>query len=646
LADAAAGLVVVGFVSLDAAALETPPLAGEQAQVDVTESVAVIYNADNRNSRRADVASQADDEWGLISNRVEARANWKKWQAGVRLDSAWFYTARSPTDISLALIKLEHGGNLPQVYTDTDAALFVQKFYQAGDELRDRFVHWTYPAKYNLTYATRDVEATLGDFNAQFGRGLALSVRKEGEVSGDTTIRGARITGRLRAEPLRFKLTGLAGTSNPLRIDEASGRHLGTTADVRSGITTVTEAGMPRRTASSFDPEPRPNFAPDLIYGLELEGRSRMVGLSLSGVRLARACFAGAVGCEPLSADRVRSAGVIQNAGATLEFPDLFGSGAAHIEYVHQTLSDFTSAADVEPSASAQGDALYASLSLHDKPLSLTLEGKHYRDFYPLRGNVDLGGAREFSTVQYSTPPTTMPVWNDTEYEGFNTCVTGGRAKLDIQVGKRVSVFGWVGRYNTWAESVAASTCDVHDSNLNRVWDFAEGTELRSRSGRTHGEALVGTRFDSTDRVIVDERNSATNIFYRELYARYDVVAALSGVHSLQFQGWHRRRRQTQGGPDEPWFQGTTVTALQWGSALNLAFGFEYDQNPAFPDIYLNGQLRYELDGDGSWLPWNAGPSHVVVFAGQRQGGLRCVAGVCRVFPPFEGVRVDLSLGF
>lgn len=625
-------------------AFETPPLGDTPVQVDVTESLSLSYHGDNRNDRRADVASQADDDWGLVSNRIEARANWKAWQLGLRLDSAWFYTSRSATDISLGLLELEHGGRLPDTYEEEDADLFVQKFFQAGDELSDRFVSWSYPAKLSLTYSTRELEATLGDFYAQFGRGLVLSVRKQDELASDTTLRGARATGTLRMDDLRFRLTALAGTANPLRVDEASGRHLGTTGDVRDGLAAWTEAGMPRMTPSSFDPEPRPNFAPDLLYGFELSARTKPAGLSFSGTRLERQCAGSGSACEPLANDLVRAAGVIDTFGVALDLPDLWGHGAFYVEIARQRLSDYRTALGAQAPDATEGGAVYGSLNLHQRPVAFTLEGKHYRNFHPLRANVDIGSAREFTPVQYSSPPTTMPVWSDTEFDGFNLCVTGGRARVDLELAERISVFGWVGRYDTWGESVAVGTCDAVDDNLNRIWDFAQGFELGSADRASRAEALVGSRFDATDREILDPQGEPTQVFYRELYARHHFVRRLVREVSASFEGWHRRRRQTLGGPDEPWFQGTTVTGLQLGTRWGLALGFEYDQNPAFPDLYLNGQLRYEFEGLG--VPWQAGPSSLVLFAGQRQGGLRCVSGVCRVYPPFEGVRLDLTLGF
>jgi hypothetical protein len=34
------------------------------------------------------------------------------------------------------------------------------------------------------------------------------------------------------------------------------------------------------------------------------------------------------------------------------------------------------------------------------------------------------------------------------------------------------------------------------------------------------------------------------------------------------------------------------------------------------------------------------------VFVGQRRGAIRCVSGVCRLFPPFEGAKFELTSRF
>lgn len=628
----AASQVIALAITLLAApvwALEAGSLDGVPVNVDITESSSLVANTDNRNERRSDVNAQADDDWTLWYNRLNVQANWKGFQAGLRLDSAWFLQSRSPTDISLSLLELENGGQLPQTFDEDDADFFVDKFFQAGDELQDRFVNWVYPAKYNLRYKNQHFEATVGDFYSQLGRGLVLSVRKQDELSSDSTIRGARLTGRLRLPGARFKATALAGTMNPLRIDEASGRYLAVNSEVTPGLVAVTEAGNPHAESSAFDPDPRPNYIPDRVLAAQLESRFFGLGLGLQGSSLTRGCISQGGDCASLATDIVRSAGRINTGGVFVDLPRLTDELSLYVEYAHQNLSDFRGVSR----GGVSGDAVYASLNYIRRPFAVTFEGKHYRRFFPLLANIDVGRAREFTPVQYSAPPTTEAIWNDTEFEGFNTCVTGGRSKFDWEAGDNESLFAWVGYYNTWAETGAAGSCEVNDDNLNRVWDVAAGTEMSAHQHKSRAGATVGARFDNTDRIIADERGGETTVFYREVYTRYDIIRWIGGGNSLQFQGFHRYRRQVLGGPDEPWLQGTTITSLQLGADLNFAFGFEYDENPAFPDLYFNGQVRYNLDS----------ASNLSLFVGQRQGGLRCVSGVCRVFPPFEGARLDAT---
>jgi hypothetical protein len=140
-------------------------------------------------------------------------------------------------------------------------------------------------------------------------------------------------------------------------------------------------------------------------------------------------------------------------------------------------------------------------------------------------------------------------------------------------------------------------------------------------------------RDDTTARNLGTEQNP-TQVFYREAYTRYDALFHIRGRYSVQFQGWHRYQNQTIGGPDEPWAVGQTVNALEIAPFGNFALGVEYDTNPRTPDLYFNGQATYRMTSG----------SNISLFVGQRRGAQMCVAGVCRVFPPFEGARLDLTL--
>ncbi|MCA9629742.1 MAG: hypothetical protein KC766_18835 [Myxococcales bacterium] len=618
-------------LSPGANAFDAGTIDDEPVQLDVTNATSVLYNANNRDSRPNDVTRAANDDWGLLYNRLNLQASTGKWQLGLRLDTAWFYTSPNAVDIATELERARPRPLAPGSLAPPD--YFRQRFYEAGGELSNRYVNWTYPAKYYVGYTSRDVELTLGDFYAQFGRGLVLSVRKLDELSSDITIRGARATSHLDVDDAKLKLTLLGGEMNPLRLDEASGRYLGVTSDVTPGFLAITEAGMPHQVETDFIPSANPTYAPDRIVGAQVEAGPKQFTLGTQGVVLFRQ--------DPLNSDTVRTAKHVFVGSQSLDIPRVGDFGAAYIEAAVQSLDG--------PANIDAGHALYASFNIFADPVTILLEGKHYRRFFPLSANVDLNHAREFNLVQYNAPPTTEVFYNDTQFETFNVCVSGGRAKTDFHAGKDEDLFVWLGYYNTWSESASNDQCDIADDKRNRVLDAAVGAELTSQQRKSRASITLGGRNDVADRELQTAGGEQTDIAYQEGYVRYDVIRWIDGPYSLQFQGWHRRRRQTLGGPEGGWWEGQHLTGFEWAPHVSLAFGVEYNSNELFAasdtaspselsdvTLYFNGQATYRIDSASS----------VSLFVGQRRGSLRCVGGVCRVFPPFEGARLDATLRF
>lgn len=609
-----------------ALALEPTDVLGTAVAFDVTETSSLFYNFDNRDSRANQVPTRANDNWGLWYNRANVQANGGAWQVGVRIDNAWFFRSPNPTQIGLDLVNTrpaEPGGTSAPTY-------FRQKVDEAGIELSNRYINWLYPAKYYASYSSPVLELSLGDGYVQFGRGLVLSLRKLDELASDTTLRGARVTGRVKNGDFALRVTGVAGTLNPLRIDPASGRYLGVDRSVTPGLVGVLEAGMPRAIASDFAPNTGNcatfatcGYAPDRIFGAQVEVSHGTAKLGLQSSLLERD--------TPLASDVVRSAKRVATASASFELSDLAGHGAAYLEVA---LQDLTPAGGAAPKLDP-GQAVYLSVSLLEGPLSLLFEGKHYRRFFPLLANVSVLRAREFSTLAASTPPTTEALFIDTEFENFNTCVSGGRMRGDLALSSVASTYAWVGYYESFDELAANDGCSVSRQTKNRVWDTATGFELHSHDRRSKADLSVGSRVDDSDRGLATDRGPSTQ-FYREIYTRHQANAALGGALSLDLQGWHRRRHQTVGGPGVPWSEGDELLSLEYAPHWSLAFGFSYDTNPEVPPTYLNGQIGYRPSTDSS----------VSLFVGQRRGALRCVGGVCRVFPPFEGVGLDATLRF
>jgi len=620
--------IALGILSAapELSALEPVQVWGAPVAIDVTNTSSLLYNVDNRDTRPNQVATLANDHWGLFYNRLNVLANGGKWQAGLRLDNAWFFASPDPTQIGLDLVRsrpFTPGGAPAPVY-------FRQKVEEAGVELSNRYINWFYPAKYYFTYTTPALELGLGDVYVAFGRGLVLSLRKLDELASDTTLRGARVTARVRGDQVSLRATAVAGSLNPLRIDPASGRYLGVDSSVTPGFVTLTEAGMPRAVATDYVSDTGDcrtfatcSYAPDRIFGGQAEVSHKSAKFALQGSWLQRS--------TPLSNDLVRSADRIATGSASFELADLGGHGGAYLEVA---LQDLRHAESSTPKLDL-GQAVYLSVNVLAGPLSLLFEGKHYRRFFPLLANVSPLRAREFGMLAASAPPTTEALFIDTAFEGFNTCVSGGRLRGDLALSRIASVYGWAGYYESFAESLANETCQVSKDTRNRVLDSAAGVELRSRDRRSKADISFGSRVDDTDRALLTDHGE-THVFYREVYTRHQGTWALGGPFSLELQGWHRRRHQTLGGPGVPWNQGDELIGFDYAPHWSVALGFSYDTNPAVPPTYVNGQLGYRISSDSS----------LTLFVGQRRGALRCVGGVCRVFPPFEGAALDLTLRF
>jgi hypothetical protein len=601
-----------------------PAKAEPVARVDVTNATTLLYAADNRDFAPNQVATVVNDDWGVFYNRLNVQAAREGLTLSLRLDTAWYFVSPDPTAVALELVRRRP----PDPDGLSDPAYFRSKVYEAGGELSNRYINWTYPAKLTASYRTARAEVTAGDFYAELGRGFVLSVRKRDELASDDSIRGLRLTGSADLGSASVRLTALGGALNPLRIDEGTGRYLGVDGSVTPSFLALTEAGMPRAIATDFAPETGTcastrtcTYAPDRVAAAEFELGLRPVKLGTQASVLVR---------QPaLSPDIVRSAGSILTGSQSIGATTNDGSLDVYAEGAFQRLFARRDEPELDP-----GYALFLSGTLTRMPLVLLVEGKHYRRFFPLRANVDTARAREFSQLAWSAPPTTADPSNDTELDNFNTCVTGGRARGDYRLRRGVSVFSWLGYWETYSESFSNDRCEIDEQHRNRVWDTAVGFELASGDGGTRGKVSTGTRFDDTDRAYTVP-GGTTTVYYRELSARYDLTHRLGKDFTLELSGTHRRRRHALTGSREAWLEGEHLTALDW-RIWSFGAVVEYNSDPLPPNLYVNGTVRVRPTSQSS----------VALFAGQRRSSLRCVGGVCQVRPGFEGVRLDGSVSF
>jgi hypothetical protein len=619
----AAARRVLAAALLSGAHLSAEERPGSAVQLEVTEATTLLYAWDNRDYAPNDVASLVNDDWGVWYNRLNIQASTGDFRFGLRLDNAWYFTSPDPTAIALELSERRPPSNAGV----SAPTYFRNKVFEAGGELSNRYINWLYPAKFSATWSRPELEVTAGDLYAELGHGLVLSVRKRDELASDDTVRGARLNARLRAGSVRIGITALGGSLNPLRIDEGSGRYLAVDDSVTPGFLKLTEAGMPHAVATDFVRDPGNcaafatcTYAPDRVVAGQLTLGLERLKLGTQGSFLARQAA--------LSNDSVRSADTIGTLSQSFELSSADGNASFQVEAATQKLGH-----DDGERALPAGHAVYASATFALAPLALLVEAKHYRRFFPLLANVNVANAREYAQLAWSAPPTAEASFVDTEFGSSNTCVSGGRARADVALARGVSVFGWFGLFQTFGE-VPNDRCETAAAYRNDIFDLASGFELRGRDGRSRATATAGTRFDDADAELAPEVRESRA--YRELYARYDAVHALAGPFTLELQGFHRRRRRPLEGSPLPWFEGEHTTGLGVGAAWTFAIGVEYDTNLQPPDAYLNGLVRFRPTPE----------STVSLFGGQRRSSLRCVGGVCRVVPGFEGVRLDASVRF
>lgn len=662
-----------------ALAAEVGEIAGDPVSLSVTNTAIGVYHFDNRNTRNVSPATRVDDGYAELLDRLNVQLNWSRLRFGLRLDGSAYLLTPSLADARR--LAAEDQRSLGQEPTND----YANRYYR---ELNTRFQSSLYPSKLYFGYAQKGLDITAGDFYVQLGRGLVFSVRKIDELAIDTTVRGVKVAADRRFEKFQLAATAFAGQMNPMRVDEQSGRQLSQAGSpLFFGFPSANDLSYYQEGADGqlqlATDRARPSYLPDTVVGGRVEGGTSFVKLGANAAVLLRQSYAeenlrcvaacggdarcvsdcGADFPEFSTTNTSLRHNQIRTLSGSVSLPNIEKMGDFYLEVAKQDMVDgranmLDSAGRASGhDADVGGYAVYANANLRAGSTTLSLEGKHYRSFFPLSANVDSStpgfGASEFNVLAYNQVPTVEPIYVE-QLGQPNVCITGGRGRLDHRFRKNVLVYGWLGRYTSYSEITTNDDCVAAPELATHTWDAAIGTELNFDKGRSRFYAWAGARL--TDREVSSDANAAgeTAVFYREGYLRYDVIKHLAGDFSVQIQGVHRHRYEPLGFAS-PWDEGENYTALQWSPHWSAIFGYEYLAKdgciPARPGEetislchYVNGGLQWRSAGKGGV----AGQifDSASVFVGQRRGAVRCVSGVCRQFPPFEGARLEVVSRF
>jgi len=636
------------LASTDSHALDLPRILKKPLTLEVTEVSILAQRFDPRQS-----IIDEGGPWGQWINRLQVQANWNHFSAGLRLDSGVYWnTLADQCPTSKDTIALVLGQSIP---CDGGPVAFTN--IQRND--LSRFQNSIYPAKVWATYADKGLEVTVGDSYVQFARGLVLSMRKLDDLGVDSTVRGVKAN--FTRGP--FSFTAIGGLANPSRVDEATGQALFT----KKLVANTNPDGTPNQVWNKN--QPQPVFGSDQIFGGEIQaGRGKPVILTTSVAYVNRCApgtyqkttgqvyqgldFFNTGSCDDADVNNwvgslpsdvlVRQARHVTNLSQSIELPKMGKLGGIYLVGVVQHRDG------LDPADYQDGSAIYATYTGTFGNVSNTLEFKSYRNFYPVTASVQAKDVSAFSTVAYSSPPTLEVITQDNLLGNFNICADGGRLRTDVRMNKALLV--WFQGIYTYTKTEQNALCDKNgdivgatpaeaQSLSNIVFDVTSGLQWDFDKGRSRLLAWLSGRQDI---------KATGEDYLHQLELDYTFTKHLTSRSAFEMIGRHRVRYETNAnlgsGAPQKWVEGENYIGINFAPKWVFTQGLEYSTRdlpqtpwPEYPPwLYLNGGVTYRFTKD----------SNVRVLVGQQRGGLKCISGVCRIFPSFEGARAEVTVRF
>jgi len=269
-----------------------------------------------------------------------------------------------------------------------------------------------------------------------------------------------------------------------------------------------------------------------------------------------------------------------------------------------------------------RGFGAYGTVTVLADPVTVLVEGKAYGDLARVQPRWDIT-AREFSAVQYTAPPTVERILEPIEHDQRD--VYGGRVRTDVRLSPSLVVYANDGVFRDHVGYLTRGDAMAPPIKVpGTIHDPYAGVETRWNDDLSHASISGGWR------VVVADRSG--DFVRGNLHAELDVVQALTRTVSVQLHGNHLERSKQQ--PDLSWREGSLQLGLHLAGRLSIGGGWDYTTDKLEPHRnYFSGTVDYKPTDRAS----------IQLFAGAQRGGLKCVSGVCRLFPPFEGATLQVT---
>lgn len=295
----------------------------------------------------------------------------------------------------------------------------------------------------------------------------------------------------------------------------------------------------------------------------------------------------------------------VLNYGAALELPRPVPWASVYLEAAKLHRNNKGASDD-------DGKGLYGAASFYLGAVTLLAEGKAYDNLFEItpRGqatatNPDVTQTR-WGINQLIAQPTAERAQAQLE---TNRSVYGGRLRADYSITPLLVPYLSLGAY----------VDDVHKTDI-----FAGFGGLRYRP---QGFQLVGELGHRRELL-----KTGSQVFradsHVDLDLRWDFIAKQQAelVVNLQYSEM----------ADADWVEGRV--ALSWTHQVGVGLTAAYEVYTRQPTIF--DEHYFSLSGQWQFMPG----SILRAMVGGERAGLKCAGGVCRLFPGFEGGRLELEL--
>ncbi len=531
-------------------------------------------------------------------NKLDAKLTYGAWHAELRLDSALFWNVLQVS-------------SLPEVQQKAVSQL-----------MQNRFINNLVLEKVSVSYISPNLEATLGDFYINYGRGIVLSLRKVDQLGVDTTLRGATVTGRIG----NFSANVAGGITNNVNTDQATAS---VAPDAEDPVLAARlEYRLPRKFDFSLEGT---GFSQNYNTLKTIDSYNVPFPTSLNPLTCTPANNCRQVAIAPLSLGQIGTVALhappvnalhIENFGATLELPQILEQASAYFEFAHQWsyLQDLN--------RTTQGDAFYGGANLYFGPVTIQVELKDYLNFWgPVQSSLQTFTNYYQSTV-YTNPPNLEEIWQE-EITANPLFIWGPRLRVDWQV-------------NEYLRPYVAGAAFVDNGSFWNIYYGLVGLEANWQQHRSHFNINGGVRYQIYNSYAPlpppSPINENPSLNAAEWWIQYDIVQALTSIYSLELDGLHRHHQDcTIGSACLFWQQGYAYLSLK-RTSITVSGGLEYyTLSPTLDQPYY-------FNGSVSWI---ASESLLVrAFVGGREAGLRCINGICRQFPGFNGINLEVVVHY